>query len=74
MTHKPYLLTAEHTLRLAVQTYTMEEALAYARSYVDNELAAWAELEIKHDDGRRWYWEMQGRHGVIKVDNPPKAN
>jgi len=57
-------------------THTLEEAIAWVRSWVESEdyPGVWINYEIRHDDGRRWYWEMHGRHGVLKVDNPPTAD
>lgn len=64
---KPYLLLAG---ALSESTYTFEEATACARVLVDLGLRAWADMAIRHDDGRRWYWEMVGPNVTLKVDTP----
>lgn len=58
------------------RSHTLDEAIAVVRAMVEDPRRnnSWEDFEILHEDGRRWYWEMQGRHGVIKVDNPPKAD
>lgn len=49
---------ARPNLQLA-RTLTLDEAIAYARYYAGDDVAAWGDMKIYHDDGRTWHWEIK---------------
>ncbi len=53
----PFLLSTPRA-RLAC-VMTLDEAIAYARYYGEEELFSWASMTINHDDGRVWRWEIK---------------
>lgn len=53
-------------------TYTLDEALAVVRHFVEDG-AHWTQFEIEHTDGRRWFWELAGPNVTLKVDTPARA-
>lgn len=67
---KPYLLMAGAR---SDEAFTFEEIVAIAADTVAEGHKTWAEMEIRHDDGRRWYWEMAGPNVTLKVDTPPQT-